>query len=276
MKVNIHAIKELRERTGAGVIDCRTALETTEGDLDAALVLLKEQGLLQAQKLQKRTTNEGRVFVRSNNVSGAVLRLACETDFVARSEVFLRVGEQCLDMVLAHPGCQNELPPLLLEASSRTHENVVLCGLKTVQAARDERIFTYMHGEGRIGVALVLAIHDSPSWDRPDVQELAADLTLQVAAFGPLYLSRDTVDSVYLEQKKAEYIADARALGKPERMIAPIADGKLNKHLSQICLLEQGYIRDEGANVRTVLSALKDAGGPEVTVKAFAYERVGT
>lgn len=96
------------------------------------------------------------------------------------------------------------------------------------------------------------------------------------SAFGPLCLSRGTVDSAYLEQKKAEYLVDARTLGKPERMIVPIADGKLNKHLSQICLLEQGYIRDEASNVGTVLSALRDGGGPDITVKAFAYERVGT
>ncbi len=276
MKVNVNAIKDLRERTGAGVMDCRRALETAGGDLDEALVLLKEQGLLQAQKLQERSTNEGRVFVRSNSVRGVVLRIGCETDFVARSEGFLRLGEQCLDLVFAGSKSEAALTPLLMEMASRARENIVLRGLKTVQAAQDERVFTYVHGEGRIAAALVLAFRGSSSWDSPDLRELAANLTLQVAAFGPLFLSRATVDSAYLEQKKAEFLAEAETLGKPERMLTSIAEGKLRKHLSRICLLDQAYIHDEGSSVGAVLAALKESGGPDVAVKAFAYERVGT
>jgi elongation factor Ts len=145
-----------------------------------------------------------------------------------------------------------------------------------VEATQGEGVFTYVHGEGRIGAALVLATGGTIPWDRPELQELAANLTLHVAAFGPLYLSRAAVDPAYLEQKKAEYLADARTLGKPEGMVTRIAEGKLDKHLCRVCLLEQGYIRDESLSVGAMLSALKQRGGPDVAVKVFAYEKVGT
>ncbi len=276
MKANVEAIKELREKTGAGVMDCRRALETTAGNMTTAVAFLKEQGLLQARKLQERTTREGRVFVRADDRKAVLLRLGCETDFVARSEDFIRLGEECLDATFMHPGCEAVLSTRLLEVAGRTRENIVLRGLKILLAAQDERLYTYVHGEGRIGVAISLTVSRPESWDHPDLRKLATDLTLHVAAFGPLYLSRDTVDSSYLEHKKAEFLADARTLGKPERMIPAIANGKLNKHLSQICLLEQGFIREEASSVEAVLAALKASGGPDVRVKAFAYESVAT
>ncbi len=276
MKANVEAIKELREKTGAGVMDCRRALEMTSGSVDTAMALLKEQGILRAQGLQERTANEGRVFVRADNRKAVLLRLGCETDFVARSREFIRLGEECLDAAFLHPGCETELSSRLREVAGRTRENIVLHSLKTLLAGRDERVHTYVHGEGRIGVAVSLKVSPPESWDCPDVRKLAADLTLHVAAFGPLYLSRDAVDSSYGEHKKAEFLADARALGKPERMIPAIANGKLNKHLSQVCLMEQRFIREETSSVGAVLAALKAGGGPDVSVSAFAYERVGT
>jgi elongation factor Ts len=276
MNANVEAIKELREKTGAGVMDCRRALKMAAGNMDAAAAFLKEQGLQKAQKLQERTTNEGRVFVRADNRKAVVLRLGCETDFVARNEDFIRLGEECLEVAFMRPGCEEELSTRLLEVAGRTRENIVLRSLKILPANQDERIFTYVHGEGRIGVAISLTVSSPASWDHPELQKLAADLTLHVAAFGPLYLSRDAVDSRYLEHKKAEFLADAQTLGKPERMIPAIAGGKLNKHLSQICLLEQGFIREEVSSVGAVLAALRASGGPDVSVRAFVYERVGT
>ncbi len=276
MKANVEAIKELREKTGAGVMDCRRALAMAAGNMDTAIASLKEQGLLQAQKLQKRATNEGRVFVRANNQKAVVLRLGCETDFVARNEDFVRAGEDCAELAFTHPGCEDVLSTLLQQLASSTKENIVLRSLKTLLACEDERVFTYVHGEGRIGVAISLKVCSPASWELPELQRLAADLTLHVAAFGPLYVSRDVVDSSYLENKKAEFLADAKTLGKPDRMITAIASGKLDKHLSQICLLEQGFVREEASSVGEVLTAMRESGGPDINVRAFVYQRVCT
>ncbi len=275
MSVIVAAIKELREKTGAGMMDCRRALEAAGGDIDRASAVLKEQGLLQAQKRQNRETNEGRVFLKADDRKAVLLHLACETDFVARNSIFVRLGEDCLAFAFENSACEEELSTRIAEVIGRIKENIVLRSLKTLRAKQDERLFTYLHGEGRIGVAVSLSVPNPSLWDNPELGSLAADLALQVAAFGPLFLSRDSVNSEYLYQKETEFLSDAKALGKPEEIIPGIVRGKMNKHLSQICLLEHGYIREEESSVGEVLARLRDNGGPHVQIRGFLYERVG-
>ena len=271
MSTIVEAIKELREKTGAGMMECRRAIEASGGNLDKAAALLKEQGLLQAQKRQDRETNEGRVFLKADQKKAVLLRLACETDFVARNAGFIQLGEECLALAFEGSAGEAELAPRIQEAVARTKENIVLRGLKTLSVTQEERLFTYVHGDGRIGVALGLSASDPSVWSRPEAQALTADLCLHVTAFGPLYLSRDSVDPVHLQQKEAELLADSKALGKPEGMLPGIVRGRMNKHLSKICLLEQGFIRDEKTTVGEVLKRC----GLGIQVKGFIYECVG-
>ncbi len=271
MSAIVEAIKELREKTGAGMMDCRRAIEASGGNMDKAAALLSEQGLLHAQKRQDRETNEGRVFLQSNNHKAVILRLACETDFVARTTGFIRLGEECLALAFEGSAGEKELAPRIQEAVARTKENIVLRGLKTLSVGQGERLFTYVHGEGRIGVAISLAASDPSVWGRPEAQTLAADLALHVAAFGPLFLSRESVDPGYLQQKEVEFTGDAKLLGKPDRMLQGIVRGKMNKHFSKVCLLEQGFIRDETITVGGVLKK----SGLDIQVRGFIYECVG-
>ncbi len=256
-------------------MDCRRALESTGGDIDKAVVVLKEQGLLQARERQDRETTEGRVFLKFNDEKAVLLHLACETDFVARNASFIRLGEKCLSLAFESSSVEEQLTALIDEAIGRIKENIVMRSLKTLRANQNERLFAYVHGEGRIGAVIALFAPDPATWDCEEPQKFAADLTLHVAAFGPLYLSRDSVDSTYMEQKETEFLADARALGKPSQIIPGIVRGKLNKHLSKICLLEQAFIRDETSSVEEVLRGLKDKGGPSVRVSGFLYQCVG-
>lgn len=271
----VAAIKQLRENTGAGMMDCRRALESTGGDIDKAVVVLKEQGLLQARKRRDRETTEGRVFLKLNDEKAVLLHLACETDFVARNASFIRLGEECLSLAFEGSSGEEQLSALIDEAIGKIKENIVLRSLETLRANQEERLFAYVHGEGRIGAVIALLATDPATWDHEELRKLAADLVLHVAAFGPRYLSRDSVDSTYMEQKETEFLADARALGKPPEMIPGIVRGKMNKHLSRICLLEQAFIRDDTSSVEEVLRGLKDKGGPSVRVSGFLYQCVG-
>ncbi len=275
MKVNVAAIKLLRERTGAGMMDCRGALEKTVGDVEKAVIILKEQGLLQAQKRKDREAKEGRIFLKSNSEKAAVVRLACETDFVAGNSVFMTLGENCAAMAFYESADEKRLSIHVLEAVSRIKENIVLKSVKILRVNQDERIFSYIHGEGRIAGVVGLSSSDPTAWERLEVGNTGADLALHIAAFGPLYVSRDSVDSRYLAGKESEYLSDAKSLGKPDHMIAGIVRGKLEKHLSQICLLEQGFIREETIRVDEMLHRLRDNGGLEIRVSGFLYERVG-
>lgn len=275
MSVNIAAIKELRENTGAGIMDCRRALEAADGDKDKAAAVLKEQGLSQARKRRDREANEGRVFLRTDRGKAVLLRLACETDFVARNADFVRLGEECLARAFDGSEGPGELSRLIEEAIGRIRENILLCNLKTLTTDRDERLFGYLHGEGRIGSVVRLSVNDSAAWERQEAVILATDLALHVAAFGPLFLTRDAVDPGYLAQKEAEFLSEARSLGKPEAMIAAIARGKMDKHLARICMLEQGFLRDETTSVEETLGRLRTQGGPDVRVTGFLHDRVG-
>jgi elongation factor Ts len=270
------AIRTLRERTGAGIMDCRRALASTGGDVDGAAVILKEQGLLQARKRQERETNEGRVFLKADGGKAVLLRLACETDFVARNGVFTALGGECVSLVFDGPAGPDELASLIQEAAGRIRENIALAGLRTLAAGAGERLFAYLHGEGRIGAVVRLAGSDPAAWESPEVLHLANSLALHVAAFGPLYVSRDSVDPRYLRDKEAECLADAVALGKPGGMVEGIARGKLDKHLSRVCLMDQGFIHEESATVGEVIRRLAGNGGPAPRVTGFLYERVGS
>ena len=275
MNQTLEAIKQLREKTGAGIMDCRRALESANGEINMAIAALKEQGFLQAQKRRDRETSEGRVFLKSNRHKAVLLQLACETDFVARNNRFIRLGEECLALAFDNSAAMEALSSRIEAAISRIKENIVLRSLKTLRATQDERIFTYVHGEGRICAALSLSVSDPVAWEHTELQKMATDLTLHVAAFGPVYLSRESVDARHLEEKKQEYLSDAKALGKPDRMVTEIVRGKMNKHLSEICLLDQGFIREEKSSVRQVLDRLRTSGGPDIQVRGFLYEHVG-
>lgn len=275
MEPLVAAIKQLREITGAGIMDCRKAVESTGGDIERAIAVLKERGLLHAQERKDRAANEGRVFLKADVRKAALLHLACETDFVARTESFARLGEECLAHVYDGSAGEAELAQLIQEAAGRIKENLVLRSVKILHARENERLFSYLHGEGRIGAAVCLFASDPTAWERPELESFANDLALHIAAFAPLYLSRDTVDPAYLEAKNAEFAADARALGKPDEMLPRIAHGKIEKHLFQVCLLEQGFIRNETSSVAQALGVLREQCGSEIRICGFLYTRVG-
>jgi elongation factor Ts len=275
MNEAVAAIKALRERTGAGIMECRRALESAGGDMDKAADIIKELGILQAQKREDRAANEGRVFLKSDGKKATILKLACETDFVARNEGFIRLGEECLARAFEGSARADELLDSVRDAAGRIKENMVLIGPTALCAAEGERIFAYLHGEGRIGAAVCLRASET-AWEDAELSRLASDLALHVAAFGPLFLGRDSADPRYLAAKEAEFLSEAAALGKPEAMVRGIVAGKMEKHLAKVCLLDQGFLRDETRRVGEVLRALEAGGGPKVGVAGFLYEKVGS
>lgn len=281
MSTLVTAIRELRERTGAGMMDCRIALETSGGAMNRAIAFLRERGVLEARRRESREAKEGRVFLRADHRKALLLRVACETDFVARNADFVRLGESWLSVAFESSATEEELMALIRRDAAKFHEKVVLQNLKALSADENERLFTYLHGEGRIGSVVRLkssaaASSSSPDvWNSPDVRKLAGDLTLHVAAFSPLFLTLESVDREYRRQKEAEFLADATAIGKPADMLHAIVSGKVVKHLSRICLLEQAFIREETATVGEVVGRLSGSG-TDIHVTGFLYDRVGS
>ena len=285
MSIKATDVKALREKTGAGMMDCKRALVEAEGDFSKAEELLKELGLMAADNREGRATNEGRVFLRAADRKGALLELSCETDFVARNREFIDLGNKLVDIVLEKEDTvpKNELDEELIaplkDVLSRIKENMTLKRYAVIRAESDELLVDYTHGEGRIGVFVKFKVGDVSLLDHPALKETAFDFALHVAAFAPLYLTRDGVDADYIEEQqelfKKQTENDEKTRGKPENVIDSIVKGKTNKHLSGICLMEQGFVRDEKIKCSKILADLGQEIGGSVEIADFLNYKVG-
>ena len=270
-------VKRLRDKTGAGMLDCKNALVEAEGDFAKAEKLLKEQGLAAAAKRSDRATNEGRVFTKIEAGKAGIVELACETDFVARNENFINAGTELLDAIIKDN--LNAITPELEEqvklVISRIKENISIKRFKTFSIGDNEFCMDYIHGEGGIGVLVKMSADDKKVFDNEKVKEFAFDCALHIAAFSPLYLSKDSVDEDYTREQTEIFMKQAENLGKPQNVLEGIVKGKLNKHYSQICLLEQPFVKDDKNSLGNVLAAVGKEAGGKIKIEDFVYYRVG-
>ena len=276
MEIKATDVKALRDKTGAGMMDCKKALQDAQGDFQKAERILKELGLAAAAKRAGRATNQGRIFSQVANRMGVLLELTCETDFVAKNKDFQALGRRLTDIALARGEAvaAKDFEGPVKEAVGIIKENMEVRRFGLMTAGPQEMILDYIH-DGRIGVLVKLALSSNGLADHPRVKEVANDLALHAAAFAPLFLSRERVLSSYLEEQAAIFRKQAESLGKPEKVLQGIAQGKLTKHLSEVCFLEQAYIRDSNVKVAKVLEALGKEVGGTVTVSDYLYYKVG-
>jgi elongation factor Ts len=269
-------VKALRDKTGAGMMDCKKALQDAQGDFQKAERILKELGLAAAAKRAGRATNQGRIFSQVANRMGVLLELTCETDFVAKNKDFLALGRRLTGIALARGEAltAKDFEDPVKEAIGIIKENMEVRRYGLMSAGPQEMILDYIH-DGRIGVLVKLALSSGGLASHPRVKEVANDLALHAAAFAPLFLSRERVLSSYLEEQGAIFRKQAESLGKPEKVLQGIAQGKLNKHLAEVCFLEQAYIRDSNVKVAKVLEELGKEIGGKVTVSDYLYYKVG-
>lgn len=277
MKIAATDVKALREKTGAGMMDSKNALVKAEGDFAEAEKILKEMGLMAASKRMDRPTNEGRVFSLLKNGKGAMLELSCETDFVARNQDFNELGkrlaEKIIDDDLNEPN--QELSSMVEEVMTRIKENMGLRRFATIRAEDSEMLIDYVHGEGRIGVIVKVKADNPALIENPRLKEVAFDFALHVAAFAPRFLTRDAVDADYIAEQEALFRKQTETMDKPDKVKESIAKGKLNKHLSEVTLMEQGFVREEKKKCSAILASLAKELGAEVTISDFLYYKVG-
>lgn len=278
MEIKASDVKKLREKTGAGMMDCKKALAEAGGDSAKAEKILKELGLAAAAKRGGRATNEGRVFTCVGGERAAIVELACETDFVARNQDFVKLGSGIAED-MASTGKNADDPAyaaLVQEAMTTIKENMTVRRGEAMSVAANELVCDYIHGDsGRIGVLVKIAVSDSSQRSDDRVKAFAFDVALHVAAFRPSFLSADTADASYIAEQEGIFVAQAKALGKPENVTRGIAAGKLKKHLSEICLTEQGFVKDEKRSVAQVATDLGKEIGGSVEVARFVYYMVG-
>lgn len=259
-------------------MDCKNALTEAEGDFAKAERILKELGKAAAAKRSGRATNEGRIFAHTSGNTGVLLELACETDFVSRNETFVELGNslaaEVLERNLTAP--DEALENRVKDTISTIKENMSLRRFERIEKQDNEIFASYIHGDsGRLGGIVRVRAEDASALEREDVKNFAFDCALHVVAFRPVSLSQDAVDPAYITEQKEIFMEQAKNLGKPEKVLEGIVQGKLRKHLAEICFVDQGFVKDEKKSVGSVAAEISREAGTTITVSGFLVYSVG-
>lgn len=249
-------IKQLREMTGAGMVDCKKALEEAGNNLEVAVEILRKKGISKAAKRTDREANEGviKVAVSADKKTAYILEMNSETDFVSRNEKFQALADAILALVIdKEPADLAALLSLPFENSSVQEAIANLSGtigermeIKRFEIIKGESVAAYSHLGGKIGVLVAL--------DQPAKEELAGEIAMQVAAANPKYLLPSEVSAEDIAKEKEIYREQLLKEGKPENMVDKILEGKMGKYYSEVCLVEQEYIKDDKKKVKDVLA----------------------
>lgn len=262
--ISAATVKELRDKTGAGMMDCKKALVASDGDMEKALENLRKAGIAKAAKKSGRETKEGRVTTLVDGNVAVIAEVACETDFVAKNEKFQAyLGELTQRVAADYDGQDGDLTEEVVAAEAQTLTALIATIGENMQIRRvarwqtDAMLATYIHMGGRIGV-LVEGAGEGDG-------ELLRDVCMHVAAFRPQYVQPDDIPAEVLEKEKE--IAEAQVAGKPANIIDKIVMGKINKWYTEVCLAKQPWLRDDKSKLEKV--------APGLTIKRFARWEMG-
>ncbi len=291
MAISASMVKELREMTGAGMMDCKKALTNTDGDMDKAVEWLRENGLAKAEKKAGRIAAEGMVAVKvsEDGKKAAIVEVNSETDFVAKNEVFQNmvnsvatqaVGTSASDLsaFLAEPWCEDSSVTVeenLKNMIAKIGENMNIRRFEKVEQP-DGLIVSYIHAGGKIGVLVSAETGDASD----QVRECLKDVAMQVAAMNPKYLSSDDVSEEYKEKEKEVLLAQAKNdpanANKPDNIIEKMIMGRLNKELKEVCLTEQIYVKAENKEtVAKYVDSVAKAAGTDIKLTGFVRFETG-
>lgn len=266
MEITAALVKALREKTGAGMMECKKALVETNGDDAAAEKLLKERGLAAVAKRAERVTSEGRIFIRQNGNKVAYVELVCETDFVAKNEEFIACGEKIVDLVFekGYTEVNQELSDVLMGFATKTRENQSLKTVKVFDVPENSSVGIYIHSDFKsAGLTIIKGSTDDK------VKEFARDCCMHLVAFTPAYNKQEDVPESYInEQKeifKAQMANDEKVMAKPENVREGILAGKIKKHLAEICFVDQMFVKDDKKTVAAKLAEVGKEVGAELS-----------
>ena len=279
-------VKELRERTGSGMMDCKKALAESNGDMEKAIDYLREKGLAKAAKKAERTASDGRLFqfVSKDGKLGVMVEINSETDFVAKTDEFNDLGSKItahltantyadvpalLESVHESGSTINELVTAII---AKLGENIVLKRFARFDA-ENGRAFCYIHSNYKVGALVELDAEDKAAAGKPEFAELGHEICMQIAAAAPQYLVPENVPADVIDREKAVYRQQLIDEGKPADKVDKIIPGKLRKYYETVCLMEQEYIRDTDKRIKQLVDETGKKLGTKITVRRF--ERFG-
>lgn len=288
MAISAAMVKELRERTGAGMMDCNNALKHSEGDMERAIEFLREKGLAAAAKKAGRIASEGLVMcsLMPDNSLGSIVEVNSETDFVAKNEDFRKFVENVAGLAMQYPGDDvaaflerpwsfgggSSVQEALVGKIAVIGENLSIRRKDVFLKQAPGMLVSYIHGGGRVAVMIELAC---ASEAEEALTEAGKNLAMQIAAMNPRFVSRDEMPQEFIDKEREILKQQALAEGKPENIVEKMVQGRLNKSLMDFCLLEQEYVKDADLSVSAYLDSVSNQAGAPVSITRFVRYETG-
>ena len=284
-EITASMVKELRETTNAGMMDCKKALAACDGDMAKAIDFLREKGLAQAAKKSGRVAAEGiaTIAISADGKKGSVVEVNSETDFVAKNEEFKEFVNSVATIVVEssfndieelkntkYLNTNETVQEVLTAKIAKIGENMNLRRFETIEVSNGT-VAGYIHGNGKIAVVVGLETEASGS----ELEELGKDIAMQVAAMNPKYISKEDVDQEYLAHEREILIAQALNEGKPQNIVEKMVEGRLQKELKEICLVEQVFVKDSDLTVNKLIENVAKKLGKSIKIAGVKRFEVG-
>ncbi|MGV3532074.1 MAG: translation elongation factor Ts [Chthoniobacteraceae bacterium] len=271
--IDAQLVKTLREKTSAGLMECKRALAESNGDLEAAVDILRKKGAASAAKKAGREAKEGVIAqaISPGAKVGVLVEVNCETDFVAKNDGFRAFCDDVAKQIAADPNV--DLEPSRVAAVQKIGENVRIRRHERLEVKDNGSVAAYIHTGGKVGVLVEVGADKETTAASDDFKQLVRDITLQIAAAGPLCVTRDQVDPALVERERDVY--RGQVVGKPENIIEKIVDGKMDKFYSTQCLTEQAFIKNPDQTINQLIAEKNKALGENIAIRKFIRYMVG-
>ena len=273
MSISAKEVQELRKMSGAGMMECKSALNDSNGDVKEAFKLLREKGIAKAEKKSSREANEGLIGIKNTKNGASIIEINSETDFVSRNKEFQQLVYKILDISIDHKGDKKILEDnkdLISDAVGKIGENIVFKRADYL----DGNIHTYIHnkiddGLGKIGVLLKLSVTEK------DLSDVGKKLCMHIAAAAPLSISENDLDKKYLDAEKEIIKKQLKDSGKPADIVEKMLQGKINKIYEEVTLLKQKFVMDQSLSINDYLKSVSEEHGETITVDKFVRYELG-
>lgn len=279
--ISAQAVKELRDKTGAGMMDCKKALTQAEGDIEKAIDILREKGLASAAKKSGRVAAEGVIatYVSDDMKNASIIELNCETDFVSANEAFVTLANDIakavaendvdsLDAVKALPYGESTIQDAITALIAKLGENMNLRRYEKL-AAPEGLVSSYIHMGGKIGVLVQVDAENASE----EVSAVAKDVAMHVAALNPQFLDNSSVDAETIEREREIYRVQALNEGKPEKIVEKMVDGRINKFFKEVCLVNQMFVKNPDLSIEAFIKEESKKHGNIKLVKFVRFEK---
>jgi elongation factor Ts len=273
MSITKDSVMALREKTGAGLIDCKRALADSNGDMDEAVSILRKKGVATAAKKSGRSASEGVIAqsISRDRSKGILVEVNCETDFVAKNEDFVEFSTSIASELLNDP--QIDLEEKRTEQVAKIGENIQISRSETLSPTSSGLVESYVHTGAKVAVLLSIGSDSTDVSGHDRVVSMAKDICMHIAATSPICVSREEVPSDLVEKERE--IANAQAVGKPAQAIEKIVTGKLEKYYSGVCLLEQPFVKNPDQSIQQYVDEVGKEVNSPLRVEKFLRFQVG-